>query len=174
MTLVSTAHEQAHTPPTSVDFPHEILCAILHLCVPPFGHTKLEIRRRRRALRRFARVNSCWYAAALDEAVRTVFVNTHANGWSQDEATATRWVSEAKEHADRRGRGIRELVLFGEKHLPAKSVQAMFEQFGQLEQLVVVKGRNPRSLIGSTCASSPPSGSCSSPSCRADSLSHSC
>ncbi|GAA5851329.1 hypothetical protein JCM9279_001107 [Rhodotorula babjevae] len=153
MTLIPTAHEQGPPddlrPSASVDFPHEILCSILHLCIPPLGPTKAEIRRRRRALRRYARVNSRWHAAALDEAVRTVFINTHANGWSQDETTATRWVSEAKEYADRRGRGIRDLVLFGEKHLPAKSVHALFEEYDQLEHLVVVKSRNPRCLIGS-------------------------
>ncbi|GAA5894265.1 hypothetical protein JCM8208_002391 [Rhodotorula glutinis] len=154
MTLIPTGHEQRPpanlVPPPAVDFPHEILCTILHLSVPPFGHTKAEIRRRRRALRRYAHVNSRWHAAALDEAVRTVYINTHANGWSQDEATATRWVTEAKEHADTRGRGIRELVLFGEKNLPGPSVQAMFDQFDQLEHLVIAKGRNPKSLIGST------------------------
>ncbi|KPV75928.1 uncharacterized protein RHOBADRAFT_52938 [Rhodotorula graminis WP1] len=154
MTLIPTGHEQSPpdnlAQPPAVDFPHEILCFILHLCVPPSGHTKAEIRRRRRALYRYAHVNSRWHAAAFDQAVRSVFINAHANGWSQDEATATRWVTEAKEHADSRGRGIRELVLFGEKHLPDQSLQAMFQQFDQLEHLVVVKSRNPRSLLGST------------------------
>ncbi|GAA6058231.1 hypothetical protein JCM3770_007424 [Rhodotorula araucariae] len=135
--------------PVAPALPHEILCAIVHLGVPPFGPTPLVMRRRKRALRRYALVNSQWHAAALDEAVSAVYINTHANGWSQDVATATRRVREAKEHAERYGRGVRTLDIFGEKHIPAASVQFMFAEFDKLENMTLMKMRRPHLLIGS-------------------------
>ncbi|BGP37992.1 hypothetical protein JCM10450v2_001926 [Rhodotorula kratochvilovae] len=135
--------------PIAPNLPHEILCAIIRLSVPPFGPTKLEIRRRERALRRCALVNPGWHAAALDEAVSAVFINTHGNGWSQDEATATRRIREARAHAEEHGRGIKTLDLFGEKDLPDASVQVMFAEFDKLEDMTLMKMRRPRLLIGS-------------------------
>ncbi|GAA5996206.1 uncharacterized protein JCM10292_007461 [Rhodotorula paludigena] len=129
------------------ELPHEILCSIIESAVPPPGPTQTENRRRWRALRRFALVRKAWYGAALDVAVSYVWINLHANGWSQSEETATQRIEAAKKRSFDLNRKIRVLHMFGEKHLPAKSAKSLLATFDSLEQMMLTKMLEPKELL---------------------------
>ncbi|GAA5978150.1 hypothetical protein JCM10908_004247 [Rhodotorula pacifica] len=127
--------------------PHELLVQIIHYAAPPLATDVKSHRRRRRPLRRYALVNKAWHGAALDEASQHLFINLHEPGWAQSADTATERILTARKRAEERGRNVKTLALFGEKHMPDSSADVLRSSFEHAHIMTLQKMKKPMRLL---------------------------